>query len=98
MQSSLFDAMPGNHNDLEKRLRDAADELRANSQLKDDPRFLSGLPTVDNANYLWIQIFSSALNTPIPIISRITGTPSRTFSGTTPRSSSPTAVNPASVP
>ncbi len=26
--------MPGNHNDLEKRLWDAADELRANSQLK----------------------------------------------------------------
>lgn len=26
--------MPGNHNDLEKRLWDAADELRANSKLK----------------------------------------------------------------
>lgn len=26
--------MPANHNDLEKRLRDAADELRANSKLK----------------------------------------------------------------
>ncbi len=34
MQSSLFDAMPGNHKDLEKRLWDAADELRANSHLK----------------------------------------------------------------
>ena len=26
--------MPGNHNDIEKRLWDAADELRANSKLK----------------------------------------------------------------
>jgi len=32
-------------------------------KLKGDPRFLSfGLPKVDNANYLWIQIFCSALN------------------------------------
>src|SRR3989339_702127 len=30
--------------------------------LKGDPRFPFGLPTVDNANYLWIQIFYSALN------------------------------------
>src|SRR5262249_16414835 len=34
VQPSIFDAMPGNHNDLEKRLWDAADELRANSELK----------------------------------------------------------------
>ncbi len=31
-------------------------------RLKDDPRFPFGLPTVDNANYLWIQVFYSALN------------------------------------
>ena len=31
-------------------------------RLKDDPRFPFGLPRVDNANYLWIQIFYSALN------------------------------------
>jgi len=31
-------------------------------RLKDDPRFPLGLPRVDNANYLWIQIFYSALN------------------------------------
>ena len=31
-------------------------------RLKDDPRFPFALPRVDNANYLWIQIFSSALN------------------------------------
>jgi type I restriction enzyme M protein len=31
-------------------------------RLKDDPRFPHGLPRVDNANYLWIQIFYSALN------------------------------------
>jgi len=31
-------------------------------RLKDDPRFLLGLPRADNANYLWIQIFHSALN------------------------------------
>jgi type I restriction enzyme M protein len=31
-------------------------------RLKDDPRFPFGLPKVDNANYLWIQIFYSALN------------------------------------
>jgi len=30
-------------------------------RLKDDPRFPLGLPRVDNANYLWIQIFYSAL-------------------------------------
>ena len=32
-------------------------------RIKDDPRFLFGIPRVDNANYLWIQIFFSALNT-----------------------------------
>jgi type I restriction enzyme M protein len=31
-------------------------------RLKDDPRFPLGLPRVDNANYLWIQIFYSALS------------------------------------
>ncbi len=31
-------------------------------RLKDDPRFPFGLPRADNANYLWIQIFYSALN------------------------------------
>jgi len=31
-------------------------------RLKDDPRFPLGLPKVDNANYLWIQIFFSALS------------------------------------
>jgi type I restriction enzyme M protein len=31
-------------------------------KLKTDPRFPFGLPNVDNANYLWIQMFYSALN------------------------------------
>ena len=31
-------------------------------RLKDDPRFPIGLPKTDNGNYLWIQIFFSALN------------------------------------
>ncbi len=31
-------------------------------RLKDDPRFPLGLPKVDNANYLWIQIFYSSLS------------------------------------
>ncbi len=31
-------------------------------RLKDDPRYPFGLPKNDNANYLWIQIFYSALN------------------------------------
>ncbi len=31
-------------------------------RLKDDPRFPFGMPRTDNANYLWIQIFYSALN------------------------------------
>ena len=31
-------------------------------RIKDDPRFRLGIPNVDNANYLWIQIFYSALN------------------------------------
>lgn len=31
-------------------------------RLKDDPRYPFGLPKVDNANYLWIQEFYSALN------------------------------------
>ena len=32
-------------------------------RLKDDPRFPLGMSRVDNANYLWIQIFYSSLNT-----------------------------------
>src|SRR5437016_3558712 len=31
-------------------------------KLKGDPRFPIGVPKVDNANYLWIQVFYSALN------------------------------------
>lgn len=31
-------------------------------RLKDDPRFPFGMPRADNANYLWIQLFYSALN------------------------------------
>jgi type I restriction enzyme M protein len=31
-------------------------------RLKGDRRFPLGLPSVDNANYLWIQVFASALN------------------------------------
>ena len=31
-------------------------------KIKSDPRFPLGLPTVDNANYLWIQLFYSALS------------------------------------
>jgi type I restriction enzyme M protein len=31
-------------------------------RIKDDKRFPFGLPRTDNANYLWIQIFYSALN------------------------------------
>jgi type I restriction enzyme M protein len=31
-------------------------------RIADDPRYALGMPKVDNANYLWIQIFSSALN------------------------------------
>ena len=31
-------------------------------RLKNDPRFPLGLPKVDNVNYLWIQVFYSALN------------------------------------
>lgn len=31
-------------------------------KLKDDPRYPFGLPRTDNANYLWIQEFYSALN------------------------------------
>ena len=32
-------------------------------RLRDDPRFPFGMPRADNANYLWIQLFFSALNT-----------------------------------
>ena len=31
-------------------------------RLRDDPRVPFGMPRVDNANYLWIQLFYSALN------------------------------------
>ncbi|HAL39397.1 MAG TPA: hypothetical protein DCP03_15315 [Polaromonas sp.] len=31
-------------------------------RIKDDARFPLGLPSTDNANYLWIQLFHSALN------------------------------------
>jgi type I restriction enzyme M protein len=31
-------------------------------RIKDDPRYPFGLPKADNANYLWIQVFFSALN------------------------------------
>jgi type I restriction enzyme M protein len=31
-------------------------------RIKDDPRFPFGLPRADNANYVWIQTFYSALN------------------------------------
>lgn len=31
-------------------------------RIKDDPRFGLGIPRVDNANYLWIQIFYNTLN------------------------------------
>jgi type I restriction enzyme M protein len=31
-------------------------------KIKTDPRFPLGFPKVDNANYLWVQIFYSALN------------------------------------
>ncbi len=31
-------------------------------KLSDDPRLPFGIPNVDNANYLWIQLFYSALN------------------------------------
>src|SRR5256712_5992435 len=31
-------------------------------RLKGDPRFQLGLPTADNANFLWIQVFYSALD------------------------------------
>jgi type I restriction enzyme M protein len=31
-------------------------------RLKDDPRYPFGLPKTDNANYLWIQVFYSALS------------------------------------
>ena len=31
-------------------------------RVKDDPRFKYGIPTTDNANYLWIQHFYTALN------------------------------------
>lgn len=32
-------------------------------RIKDDPRFPFGMPRADNANYLWIQLFFSAIHT-----------------------------------
>ena len=32
------------------------------AKLEDDPRYPLGIPSTDNANYLWIQLFYSALN------------------------------------
>ena len=32
------------------------------ARVKDDPRFPLGIPAADSANYLWIQLFYSALN------------------------------------
>lgn len=31
-------------------------------RIKDDPRYPYGLPSTDNGNYLWIEIFATALN------------------------------------
>lgn len=31
-------------------------------RIKDDPRFSHGMPSTDNANYLWIQAFNRSLN------------------------------------
>lgn len=31
-------------------------------KVKDDPRYALGMPSTDNANYLWIQVFYSALS------------------------------------
>lgn len=31
-------------------------------KIKDDPRFKQGVPSTDNGNYLWIEMFYSALN------------------------------------
>lgn len=31
-------------------------------RIREDPRYSLGIPDADNANYLWIQIFASALN------------------------------------
>lgn len=31
-------------------------------RIKDDPRYPYGLPSVDNGNYLWIQVFGSSLS------------------------------------
>jgi type I restriction enzyme M protein len=34
----------------------------ARDKIKSDPRFPFGVPSVDNANYLWIELFYAALN------------------------------------
>ena len=41
---------------------DAVDKERLKDQAGKGRRFPFGLPKVDNANYLWIQLFYSALN------------------------------------
>ena len=38
------------------------DRVDRGTALRDDPRFPFGMPRTDNANYLWIQLFLSALN------------------------------------
>ncbi len=38
------------------------DEVDKDEARSDDPRYPFGLPRPDNANYLWIQLFYSALN------------------------------------
>ena len=62
----------GNEGDKSKKSRGRFDFVMANppfnvdrvdkDRLKDDPRFPFGLPRTDNANYIWIQLFYSALN------------------------------------
>ena len=40
-------------------------------KIKDDPRFRFGIPSTDNGNYIWIQIFYHSLNDkgPRPVLS-----------------------------
>lgn len=65
-------------NEVERRLWAAADNLRANSNLRSheystpllgliflayaDHRFPYSLPSTDNGNHLWVQYISSSLN------------------------------------
>jgi type I restriction enzyme M protein len=41
---------------------DAVDKERLKDMVGPGRRFPFGLPRTDNANYLWIQLFHSALN------------------------------------